>query len=328
MNMARYMKKRSDGQWQCAPTMWVAGCALLLAGCASSVNHAPVEDRRSSARPPAVGSGDATALNADASSAAKPLPGAENAGKPGYYMVKPGDTLIRISLENGQNWKDLVRWNGLDNPNIIEVGQVVRVIAPGADATAAGTRPVTVSKVETRPLEPAKPAASAPSGLSAPSALGAASAPVASAVPAVVAVAAASSPLPPAPVAALTADDNIPWMWPAAGPVATPFNDANSKGLSITGKAGDPVLAAADGRVIYAGSGLRAYGNLVILKHNSTYLTAYAHNQTLLVKEDQAVRRGQKIAEMGSSDADRVQLHFEIRKQGKPIDPAKLLPPR
>ena len=329
MNMARYMKKRSDGQWQCAPAVWMAGCALLLAGCASPVNHAPVEDRRSSARPPAVGSGDATALNADASSAAKPLPGAENAGKPGYYTVKPGDTLIRISLENGQNWKDLVRWNGLDNPNIIEVGQVVRVIAPGADATASGTRPVTVSKVETRPLEAAKPAASAPSGLSAPSALGAASAPVVSAVPAVptLPVAAASSP-PPAPLAAPTADDNIPWMWPAAGPVATPFDDANSKGLSITGKAGDPVLAAADGRVIYAGSGLRAYGNLVILKHNSTYLTAYAHNQTLLVKEDQAVRRGQKIAEMGSSDADRVQLHFEIRKQGKPIDPAKLLPPR
>jgi lipoprotein NlpD len=91
---------------------------------------------------------------------------------------------------------------------------------------------------------------------------------------------------------------------------------------------GDPVLAAADGRVIYAGSGLRGYGNLVILKHNNTYLTAYAHNQTLLVKDDQVVRRGQKIAEMGSSDADRVQLHFEIRKQGKAIDPSRLLPQR
>ena len=100
------------------------------------------------------------------------------------------------------------------------------------------------------------------------------------------------------------------------------------KGLVIGGKAGDPVLAAADGRVVYAGSGLRGYGNLIILKHNSTYLTAYAHNQTLLVKEEQAVRRGQKIAEMGSTDADSVKLHFEIRKQGKPIDPAKLLPPR
>ncbi len=108
----------------------------------------------------------------------------------------------------------------------------------------------------------------------------------------------------------------------------TSFDDARSKGLAIAGKVGDPVMAAADGRVVYAGSGLRGYGNLVIVKHNATYLTAYAHNQTLLVKEDQAVRRGQKIAEMGSTDSDRVQLHFEIRKQGKPIDPARLLPPR
>ena len=117
-------------------------------------------------------------------------------------------------------------------------------------------------------------------------------------------------------------------MWPASGPVATGFDDVKSKGLAIAGKAGDPVVAAADGRVVYAGAGLRGYGNLIIVKHNNTYLTAYAHNQTLLVKEEQAVRRGQKIAEMGNSDADSVQLHFEIRRQGKPIDPAKLLPPR
>jgi lipoprotein NlpD len=110
--------------------------------------------------------------------------------------------------------------------------------------------------------------------------------------------------------------------------VSAGFEEGRSKGLSIGGKAGDPVLAAADGRVVYAGSGLRGYGNLVIVKHNNTYLTAYAHNQTLLVKEDQVVRRGQRIAEMGSSDTDRVQLHFEIRRQGKPIDPAKLLPAR
>ncbi len=107
-----------------------------------------------------------------------------------------------------------------------------------------------------------------------------------------------------------------------------PFDEVRTKGLVFTGKAGDPVLAAADGRVIYAGSGLRGYGNMVIVKHNNSYLTAYAHNQALLVKEDQVVRRGQKIAEMGSSDADRVQLHFEIRRLGKPVDPSRLLPPR
>jgi len=129
-------------------------------------------------------------------------------------------------------------------------------------------------------------------------------------------------------VAVSLPDDDITWAWPAAGPVVAVFDDNKSKGLAITGQPGDPVLAAADGRVVYAGSGLRGYGNLVIVKHNATYLTAYAHNQTLLVKEDQVVRRGQRIAEMGSSDAERVQLHFEIRRQGRPIDPARLLPPR
>jgi lipoprotein NlpD len=132
----------------------------------------------------------------------------------------------------------------------------------------------------------------------------------------------------PPPAAAREPDDDINWLWPAAGSVTAGFDEGKTKGLVIAGKVGDPVLAAADGRVVYAGSGLRGYGNLVILKHNTTYLTAYAHNQALLVKEDQVVRRGQKIAEMGSTDADRVQLHFEIRKQGKPVDPAKLLPPR
>jgi lipoprotein NlpD len=117
-------------------------------------------------------------------------------------------------------------------------------------------------------------------------------------------------------------------MWPANGSVLAAFDEVRSKGLSIGGKAGDAVMAAADGRVVYAGSGLRGYGNLVIVKHNNTYLTAYAHNQTLLVKEDQMVRRGQRIAEMGASDADRVHLHFEIRRLGRPVDPAQLLPPR
>ena len=118
------------------------------------------------------------------------------------------------------------------------------------------------------------------------------------------------------------------FAWPHSGQILAGFDEAKNKGLDFAGKAGDPVLAAADGKVVYAGSGLRGYGNLVILKHNNTYLTAYAHNQALLVKEDQAVVKGQRIAEMGSSDADRVKLHFEIRKQGKPVDPSKYLPSR
>jgi lipoprotein NlpD len=244
----------------------------------------------------------------------KPLPGIENAGKPGYYTIKPGDTMIRIGLESGQNWRDIVRWNNLENPNIIEVGQVLRVVPPSTDPTLANVRPVVPPKVETRSLD-AKPVATAPL-VAAP-----ASAPIV-AIPAQAASAA------PAPPAARESDDDLRWLWPAAGPVLTQFEEGRSKGLVISGKAGDPVYAAADGRVVYAGSGLRGYGNLVIVKHNATYLTAYAHNQTLLVKEDQSVRRGQKIAEMGSTDAERVQLHFEIRKQGKPIDPARLLPAR
>ena len=287
---------------------WLGALVLattLMVGCTSTPNRAPVEDRNAGAKPPVVATAPVPALVPVET--AKPLPGAENSGKAGYYTVKPGDTLIRIGLENGQNWKDLVKWNALDNPNIIEVGQVLRVVAPGVDANAASSKPITSAKVETKPLDPK------------------ASAPAASGV--------APSAAPPVAVATQSpgpkdGDDDVNWAWPAAGSVIAPFDEGKVKGLVIGGKAGDPVLAAADGRVVYAGSGLRGYGNLIILKHNNTYLTAYAHNQTLLVKEDQSVRRGQKIAEMGSTDADGVKLHFEIRKQGKPIDPARLLPPR
>jgi lipoprotein NlpD len=122
------------------------------------------------------------------------------------------------------------------------------------------------------------------------------------------------------------ADDDIAWIWPGKGPVIAEFDEIKNKGVDLSGSAGDPVVAAADGKVVYAGAGLRGYGNLIILKHNNTYLTAYAHNQSLQVKEDQSVKKGQKIAEMGSSDADKVKLHFEVRRQGKPVDPLKYLP--
>lgn len=283
--------------------------AAILGGCASQTHRAPVEERAGPA--PAV------------AEAPKPLPGIENAGKPGYYTVKPGDTLIRISLDSGQNWRDLVKWNSLENPNIIEVGQVLRVVPPGVDAAAPAAKPIVASKIEARPLD-AKPgtvaAASSPAA-SAPSANGTSAASTASATAAGAGAAAAAT-------TTKDGDDNVSWMWPSGGPVLAQFEDPKRKGVAIGGKPGDPVLATADGRVVYAGSGLRGYGNLVIIKHNATYLSAYAHNQALLVKEDQAVRRGQKIAEMGSTDAERVELHFEIRKQGRPVDPLKLLPPR
>jgi lipoprotein NlpD len=314
----------------CAKFALAISMAWLLVGCQSTPNSAPVVDRQVPVKAPSPTTATKTPRGMSAAQM-----GLENAGKPGYYTVKPSDTLVRIALDTGQNWKDLVRWNGLENPNIIEVGQVLRVAPPGVDPPVVAARPVSVAKVDTKPLDlktvpvtaplPTSPPGPVTASASAPATASAnGAAPVASAPPA----AAAATPAAPAPVAVPQGDDLVTWMWPANGAVTTSFDDNKSKGLAISGKAGDPVFAAADGKVVYAGSGLRGYGNLVIVKHNTTYLTAYAHNQVLLVKEDQSVRRGQKIAEMGSTDADRVQLHFEIRKQGKPIDPSRLLPSR
>ena len=273
--------------------------ALALVGCGSSrPNRAPVEDRGAAASSAPV-----------VATTVKPPPGFENAGKPGYYTVKPGDTLIRIGLENGQSQKDIARWNALENPNRIEVGQVLRIVPPLADSSAVVTKPVSSGTVTTTPITTAPAPGKAASA--------AAAAPVASAPAAAKAA--------PAPVAA-GADDELAWIWPGKGNVIAEFDEVKNKGVDIAGSAGDAVVAAADGKVVYAGAGLRGYGNLIILKHNNTYLTAYAHNQSLLVKEDQAVKKGQRIAEMGSSDADRVKLHFEVRRQGKPVDPLKYLP--
>jgi len=327
--------------------------AAMLAGCSSGKRSpAPIEDRTPIARSqpaqvrpaPATVSPAVTAVEPSG----RPVGGTENAGRPGYYTVRSGDTLIRIALDSGQNWRDLVRWNNLDNPNLIEVGQVLRITPPVAVMAAATppatpsaegvvTRPVGSPPVAATPVPPvgAAPrtgtatAAVQPGSIAAPGMPGlpAASAPAAPTPPVAPAVvgAPAPAPLPAAPAA----DEEIAWAWPAPGntQVVAGFDEARNKGIGIAGRAGDPVLASADGRVVYAGAGLRGYGNLIILKHNNTYLTAYAHNQALLVKEDQTVRKGQRIAEMGSSDADRVKLHFEIRRQGRPVDPARFLKP-
>jgi lipoprotein NlpD len=321
----------------------VALVSLLAVGCATSRQPAPVEDRAPVSRPAAPSPATTTPLPPGtittppvatptapgADTAAKP--GAENAGKPGYYTIKPGDTLIRVGLETGQNARDIARWNGIDNPNSLEVGQVLRVTPPGTDPAATASRGVSTARVDARPLDSRPITPNAPGTAPSTGAPATPTPPVAVAPlpPVAVAPPAVTTPSPaPGASAARDPDDEVNWAWPAAGAVIGGFDEAKSKGLSISGKAGDPVLAAADGRVVYAGSGLRGYGNLVIVKHNATYLTAYAHNQSLLVKEDQVVRRGQKIAEMGSSDAERVQLHFEIRRLGRPIDPARLLPTR
>ena len=273
----------------------LAIATLQLAGCSTPMpTRAPVVDR-STGNP---GSPNMPAIEAPAYAPidSKPLPNLMNsqyAGKPGYYTVKPGDTVMQIGRTTSQNWRDIVKWNNLESANQIEVGQVLRVVP--LDSNGVATKPP-VAAAPTAPI-------------------------VAPPLP---------PPLVPSPAAASSTatEDDIPWMWPSSGSLISGYDDIKSKGLKIAGKLGDPVYASADGRVVYAGSGLRGYGNLVILKHNETYLTAYAHNQTLLVKEDQTVRKGQRIADMGSSDAERVMLHFEVRRNGKPVDPAKYLPGR
>ncbi|MEK9951248.1 MAG: peptidoglycan DD-metalloendopeptidase family protein [Curvibacter sp.] len=270
---------------------------MLLAACGTGPGTAPVEDRRTPAARPV--------LDPNTTAVRQP-PGFENAGKPGYYTVKPGETLIRIGLETGQNWKDIAAWNNLEQPNQISVGQVLRVIPPtapqaAAESTGVVTRPIGSGSIASTQVQPGQASTAARSG------------PAAAA---------------PATESAAAGESGLSWVWPVPGPVIAGFDEVKNKGLDLGGTAGEPVLAAADGRVVYVGAGLRGYGNLIILKHNNVYLTAYAHNKTLLVKEDQAVRKGQKIAEMGNSDADRVKLHFEVRRQGKPVDPLKYLPPR
>lgn len=266
-------------------------CVLLsLVACGTrTTNRAPVEERM-----------PASSMPVGTEAIVKQPQGFENAGRPGYYTVKPGDTLTRIALENGQSPRDIAHWSKVEDINRIEVGQVLRVLPPVSQEVVvqAVTKPVVSAGSLTQPAasSPASVAGSAP-------------------------VAANNKPAP-------ANDAEINWIWPANGVVLAGFDEVKNKGLDIGGTAGDPVVAAADGRVVYVGAGLRGYGNLIILKHNNVYLTAYAHNQTLLVKEDQAVLKGQKIAAMGNSDADRVKLHFEVRRQGKPVDPAKYLPAR
>nr|WP_215389356.1 peptidoglycan DD-metalloendopeptidase family protein [Polynucleobacter sp. MWH-UH25E] len=213
---------------------------------------------------------------------------------PGYYRVKKGDTLARIALDHGQAPRDVAQWNKAENPNfnpnVIEVGDLILIKAPASAKVAKPVEKKTVTPVTDKadssaPVETAKPE--------------------------------------PAK-SEMVAEPGIRLSWPAKGKVTGEFNETN-KGIDIAGKVGEPVLAAADGKVVYAGNSLRGYGNLVIVKHDNTYLTAYAHNSKLLVKEGDSVRKGQKIAEMGDTDTNAPKLHFELRVNGKPVNPTPYL---
>ncbi|WP_038494071.1 peptidoglycan DD-metalloendopeptidase family protein [Janthinobacterium agaricidamnosum] len=307
----------------------------LVSACSSTGLQAPVVER--SPGEASRGAADEAAKDRD----------------PALYTVKRGDTLIRIALEHGQNYRDLVVWNNLTNPNDIKVDQVLRVAPPDGGASASNlqggaqtsavimpppteTRPAPTPPVtkKTGPRGEKRPysdgaladmrADGAPEGKAADTPAPAPAAAPAAARPA------STPPAAPSPAASASSadDEKLSWMWPSEGKIIATFDEGKNKGIDIAGRAGQQVVAAGAGKVMYAGSGIRGYGNLVIVKHSNSLLSAYAHNRSILVKEGQTVSKGQAIAEMGDSDTDTVKLHFEIRQQGKPVDPSKFLPNR
>lgn len=264
--------------------------------------------------------------------------------RPEFHVVRKGDTLYSIALDYGEDYRDLAAWNRLEDPAKIRIDQKIRLFPPESSAQANLPQPVplpadpvpapvmlkTGPKAQKLPYSEqalAQLNGSAQTGSPDASTVPAPAAAAATAKsPATAAAAAASVPAARAPA---VSTGKLVWEWPTQGPLAYTFGKgANQKGVGIEGKPGQPVLASAPGKVVYSGSGLRGYGKLIIIKHDASYLSVYAHNSQILVKEGQAVAKGQKIAEMGSTDSDRVGLHFEIRRLGKPIDPLPHLPPR
>lgn len=291
--------------------------AAVLAGCASTRQGAPVIER--------------APLPAVSSKKAGPAAGATASG---LYTVKQGDTLYSIALDHGLDYKELARINGISDPTQIRVGQQLKLSqaaaptpAPAPPGAAPGvvTAPLNLpSGVEGKPLGVTSAIKTEPKALKLPyseQALAQLQAPPSAGQ----GTGASAVPQPGAGATAEGAGLQLDWAWPTAGKVVSGFSDS-TKGVDIAGKMGQPVYASAAGKVVYSGSGLRGYGKLIIIKHNKAYLSAYAHNSEILVKEGQTVAKGQKIAEMGNTDADRVVLHFEIRRFGKPVDPLKYLP--
>ena len=319
----------------------IAGAALslaLLAGCAAT-QPAPVSERvvppATKPQPRVVAAKSATGVLAptakpDAAVAVKPLAAADGT----IYTVKQGDTLFSIAKTNGVAVRDLAAWNNIEDAWSIRSGQQLRLTAPDGVAAAPQTSPAATPDapapvaVEARPLDSSPQPSDAnvktqPLGLRVPYSDQAYAQMSKAAAPTKPDAAEVKPEVKPETA---RADGEVDWSWPTQGKVITNFNDSSSKGIVISGKRGQPVTASAGGRVIFSGTGIRGLGKLVVIRHNSNYLSVYAHNDNLLVKEGQTVGKGQRIAEMGSSDADQVKLHFEIRRQGKPVDPIQLLP--
>ncbi len=283
---------------------------MALAGCASTP-PAPVEDRSLG------GHGRGREGAATGSRLA-----------PGSYRVRRGDTLYSIAFRNGLDYRELARANRIEPPYTIYVDQVIRLDTgavrerqAAAPARPAPTPSPRVAATDRKPPVLASGAARPPASNPAPASAAQAAAPAAAAP------ASAGN----TPAAAETASSaGIVWRWPAEGRREAGFvaGDQTRQGIDIAGKSGDPVRAAADGVVVYSGNGLIGYGELIIIKHDASMLSAYGHNRRRLVQEGDRIKAGQQIAEMGSSSASRDMLHFEIRRNGKPVDPLAYLPAR
>ncbi|MDQ3188886.1 MAG: peptidoglycan DD-metalloendopeptidase family protein [Pseudomonadota bacterium] len=283
---------------------------FVLAACVSQ-RPAPVVDRS--------GRG-ATSVPLPALADAPP---SKREAKDGIYIAQRGDTLQNVAQYFGIESRELARLSNIAEESVLRPGQTLQVAPPSEVATVS---PITRSgQAEARPLPPSAgsslPALPTPTpSLPPPAVVPPSDVPPASSV---------APPLPATPAEAPRVSSGVvPWQWPTAGKVIETFDDPRNKGIDIGGIEGASVQAAADGEVVYVGSAVRGYGNLVIVRHSEEFITAYAHNRKVLVAEKQSVKRGQTIAELGRSDADRPKLHFEIRHQGKPVDPLKYLPAR
>jgi len=251
-----------------------------------------------------------------------------------YRTVVRGDTLYSIAWESGRDYRELAKWNRILPPYLIKPGQQLRVIPPGQGADIKPKPAVPDTKAATQERDSVPPSRSA-AGKATPGKTGAKTAVrPASKAPPVAATAPRTSPKPAtggkkeSGKSSVAHVGKLAWSWPADGALLNRYSEGETRGLDIAGTRGSSVRAAAGGRVVYQGSGLRGYGQLIIIKHNDEFLSAYAHNDRIHIKEGDAVKRGQKIAEMGSTGTDRIKLHFEIRRQGIPVDPIKYLPKR
>ncbi len=279
--------------------------AALLAACAGPRMAAPVFDRtpRAKASPRAAPPPRAVAV---APQPAAPAPD-------GFYVVKGGDTLYSIALDHGADYREVAQWNSLDDATKIAVGQLLRVKPAEERRTQVGAARVP-GRIESRPIEAVPQGQGDGTTRTEPKAV---RLPYSKENAAMVSREGGAA-------QAKAADGGF--VWPAKGKVIAGFSEPRSKGIDIDGKPGDPVVAAAAGRVTYIGSGIPGLGKLVVIKHDNGFITVYAHNREILVKEQQAVARGEKIAELGATDAERPKLHFQIRKGSAPVDPMRYLP--